>query len=373
MTPVVYGVAPGRVEILGNHTDYNAGAVLTAAIDRHIVAVGRAVDRPVLRARSLDLDDAAELSLTTIIPDTELHWSSYLKAVFGALERLGLEVGGMELIVLGNIPIGAGLSSSAAFEAAVARAVLAAYGQQVDPTVLARGLQQGENHYAGVQCGLLDQFSSICGRQGRVLYLDCATCEYEALSLGDPPPAIVVADSRVSRVLGRDAPYNQRRAECEEARTILEARLGRLLPGLCHVSRAELETWASEIPEPALFRARHVIGEHERVHAARDALGAGDVTRLGALFRESHASSQRFFDNSCEELDRLCVAAAAQPGVLGARLCGGGWGGCTVNLVEASQVDAFVTGMDTALASWDGPRPVLRACQAADGATGGRL
>ncbi len=346
---------------------------MAAAIDRHTIAVGRRIDQPCVRAWSTEMAAWAEIDLTALTPDPALRWSSYLKAAFGALVGFRFDLAGMELVIHSDIPIGAGLSSSAAFEAAVANAVLTACDLKVEPAALARALQQGENHYAGVQCGMLDQFSSICGRAGRVLYLDCATCDYEALPLGDPPPVLVVADSRVSRELGGEAPYNQRRAECEQAKAILEARLGRTLPGLCRASLAELEASADRIPEPALSRARHVIGEHERVRAARQALLMGDVDLLGSLLEASHVSSQQNFENSCEELDRLCAAAAGQPGYIGARLCGGGWGGCTINLVHAARVDAFVTGLERAAAPWSGPAPAIRICQAAEGARGVRL
>ncbi len=367
------GIAPGRVEILGNHTDYNGGAVLTAAIDRFVAVVGRAGRDTQVRVWSCDRKAHGEFSVTGLRPDDRPDWTSYVKSVFAMLASAGVSVGGMDLVIASDVPAGAGLSSSAALEASVARAVLAACPAFVEPLTLARLLQQGENEFAKVQCGLLDPFSTIHGQADRVIFLDCASGAHEILSLPAPAPALVVVDSRVSRQLGRDAPYNTRRRECEEARAALERRLGRRLNGLCAATPDELQQAASAIPEPPLSRARHVIGEHERVRAARAALTEGDVRRLGRLMEQSHRSSQRYFENSCEALDRLCALATRQPGYIGGRLCGGGWGGCTVNLVAADAVDDFVAGMARALAPWPGPRPVAHVCYASDGAIGRTL
>jgi galactokinase len=369
----VVGIAPGRVEILGNHTDYNGGAVLTAAVDRYVVVVGRPTSDPRVRAWSINLEAAGEFPLADLRADDRPDWTSYVKSVFAMLDQADVRAGGMDLVIASNVPAGAGLSSSAALEAAVARAVLQAYPAHIEPLALARLLQRGENEYAKVQCGLLDQFSTIHGQADRVVYLDCASAAHETLSLGTPAPAIVVVDSRVSRQLGHDAPYNTRRRECEQAKAALERELGRRLDGLCAATPAQLEQAAAAIPEPPRSRARHVIGEHERVLAAKAALAEGDVARLGRLMEQSHQSSQRFFENSCDALDRLCLAASGQPGYLGGRLCGGGWGGCTVNLVTADRVDDFRAGMTQAVSQWPDPKPVVHVCFASDGATGHTL
>ncbi|UCG17859.1 MAG: galactokinase [Phycisphaerales bacterium] len=369
--PVACGVAPGRVEILGNHTDYNGGAVLTAAIDRYVVAVGRPMARRCVRVHSAKLDRDAEIDLEVLTRDARPDWSSYVKSVFTVLGAAGVEPGGMEVVIASGVPIGAGLSSSAALEAALAMLVLCVRSATIDSVELARLLQRGENEYVGVRCGLLDQFSSLHGQADRLIFLDCTTCEHETLSLGSPAPAIVVVDSRVSReFVGNQAPYNLRREECELAAERLSRALGRTLTGLCRASSEELERYASDIPEPALSRARHVIGEHERVLAARVALKSGDVTRLGALMGESHGSSRRYFDNSCDALDQLCELAAGQGGLIGGRLCGGGWGGCTVNLVESGAVESFVAGMKRAVATLPEPTPQVHVCYASDGASG---
>jgi len=372
--PDACGVAPGRVEILGNHTDYNGGGVLTAAIDRYVVAVGRAIDEPVVRALSLDIPAPVEFRLDELSRESGGSWGDYVRCAFAALRWVDAPVGGAEIIVTGDVPAAAGLSSSAALEAAAAMLVLQLYPHPIEPLKLAATLQRGEHEVVGVQCGMLDQFSSLHGRSDCVLFLDCASNEHEALSLGPCPPAIVLCDSNVRRQLRRDAPYNVRRRECEEARQHLSRLLGRKLSGLCEVSSAELRAVQRDVPEPLLSRARHIIGEHERVIVARDYLRAGEAEHLGALMIESHKSSRMHFENSCPALDRLCERAAGQPGHLGGRLCGAGWGGCTVNLVASDAVESFIEGMRrTRGASPGDPPPEIHLCHATDGAQGWRL
>ncbi len=343
--PAACGVGPGRVEILGNHTDYNGGSVLTAAIDRHVVAVGRPIADPVVRVHALDLTASAEFRLDTLSPEGGADWSNYVKAVFAVLRQAGVRLGGMELAVAGDVPLGAGLSSSAALEAAVATLILRMHPHPLEKLELARLLQRGENEFTGVRCGLLDQFAALHGEADRVIFLNCLTGAHETLTLGSPAPALVLCHSGVSRELGQSASYNLRRAECEQAAACLSRLLGRPVPGLCTISSAELARLAPEVPEPWRSRARHVIAEHERVLAAREFLCQGAVDRLGPLLAESHASSRTLFENSCPALDRLCAAAARQEGCLGARLCGAGWGGCILALVVPEAVETFVAGL----------------------------
>ena len=372
-SPTACGVGPGRVEILGNHTDYNGGCVLTAAIDRHITAVGRPIARAVVRVHSMDLESSDEFGLDASGPERRTGWAGYVEAVFAVLRRAGVKIGGMEVVLCGDVPIGAGLSSSAALEAAVAMLILQFHPHPIDTLELARLLQDGENEFTGVRCGLLDQFSSIHGEEDRVIFLDCSTGAHETLPLGRPAPAIVICDSGVTRELGRDAPYNVRRSECEQAAAVLGRLLGRSVAGLCSVSSAELSVVASGIAEPLLSRARHVVEEHERVLAARDLLRTGPAERFGQLLAESHESSRTLFETSCAALDRLCAAAAGQPGCLGARLCGAGWGGCAVALVVSDAVDSFVEGMRTWWGRSGGSAADIQICYATEGAHGRQL
>ncbi|MFH0980379.1 MAG: hypothetical protein V2A79_02430, partial [Planctomycetota bacterium] len=320
---------------------------------------------------------------------------------FAVLRQAGVAVGGMEVVVTGDVPLGAGLGSSAALETAVAMLILRFHPHSLDTLELAKLLQRGENQFTGVRCGLLDQFSVLHGREDRVIFLHCGTDAHETLILGRSVPAIIICNSGVSRALGQDAPYNLRRAECEQAAMLLGRLLGRPVRRLCEISSAELATVTSGshpacgtgfpagrnnqleglsygnakrraepalLPEVLLSRARHVIEEHERVLAARDLLRRGMAHRLGPLLAQSHESSRALFENSCVALDRLCTAAAHQPGCLGTRLCGAGWGGCTVTLVAPDAVDAFLKGMSAVAGA-----SRIEVCYASDGARGWHL
>ncbi|MFH1418702.1 MAG: galactokinase family protein [Planctomycetota bacterium] len=365
------GIAPGRVEILGNHTDYNGGAVLTAAIDRYVVAAGRPLDEPRVRVRSVHHRETTSFSLDRLTPEPDAGWLAYVKSVFAVLRQAGVKIGGMELAIASNLPLGAGLSSSAALEAAIAMLVLELARRPIDRLELAKGLQRGEHEFAGVHCGLLDQFSVLFGRAGRVLRLDCATCDHEVLALGPDAPALVVCDSRMSRALGRDAPYNLRRSECKQAAERLRSLLNRPISHLCEVTLAELRDLETNLREPLFSRAVHVVSEHERVLAASAHLRAGDSHGLAKLLNASHESSRRWFENSTPALDRLCEIASGQPGFLGARLSGAGWGGAVLALVEPELTDEFVAGMTRdARPTAEFPAPEIIVCHAADGAAG---
>ncbi len=368
------GVAPGRVEILGNHTDYNGGAVLTAAIDRYVVAVGRPIDEPRIRVRSTHHQETASFPLDSLSPEPDASWPTYVKSVFAVLKKAGVTLGGVELAIAGNLPLGTGLSSSAALESAIAMLVLELSAHSIDRLELAKALQQGEHEFAGVHCGLLDQFSVLFGKANHVIRLDCATCKHEVLPLGPGAPAIVICDSRMPRSLGRNAPYNLRRRECEQATALLRSLLGRPISYLCEVGLDELRALEEELPEPLFSRAVHVITEHKRVLAASEHLRRGNPLAVARLLIASHESSRRQFENSTPALDRLCEVASRQPGFLGARLSGGGWGGAALALVEPELADAFVAGMThDARPTAEFPEPEMFICQATDGATRQRV
>ena len=364
-TPSACGVGPARVEILGNHTDYNGGSVLTAAIDRYVVAVGRPAAAPVVRVRSLNFSAAVEFRLDELVPGPPSDWSNYVKAVFAGLREAGVQTGGMDLVFAADVPVGAGLSSSAAFETALAMLILQAHPHPLDRLELARRLQRGEHDFAGVRCGLLDQFSSLFGEDDRLLMLDCGSSTHELLTLPSPSPALVLCHCGVTRALGRDAPYNVRRAECEQAAERLASLLRRPVANLCAVSSVDLERVESELAEPWRSRASHVIGEHERVLAAGAHLRAGELQAFGRLLTASHESSRDQFENSCPALDRLWAAAVRQPGCWGSRLCGAGWGGCTVSLVRPEAVEAFLAAMRAEAAVGE-----IHVCWASRGAEG---
>ena len=267
------GIGPGRVELLGNHTDYNGGCVLTAAIDRQVVVAGRRRSGRTVTVHSVAMNQTAAFDLGRPGRTPDAPWLIYVQAVVRALAEAGAAVPAFEAVITSDLPVGSGLSSSAALECATARLIECFTRIGLDSTALARLLQRAENEFVGVRCGILDQFSSLHGRAGTAIFLDCAALEYEHVPLGERAPSIVLCDSHTPRSLA-DGRYNERRSECEQAVALLSEALGRPVEMLCQVSLAEFETVASALPDVPAKRARHVIEEHDRVLRARDALGA---------------------------------------------------------------------------------------------------
>jgi len=331
--------APGRVNLIGEHTDYNEGHVLPLAIDR-TVAVAAAPQADAVHAYSLDYDQEDSFSLTEIRPLPEGGWRNYVRGVAWALREAGHGPRGLQLALSGDVPIGAGLSSSAALEVTVAAAFAAAGEIPLDPRDLAILAQRSENDFVGVQCGIMDQLAAVFGQAHHALLIDCRSLDVEPvpLSLDEQGMAVVIVDSAVRRALG-DSPYNQRRRECAQA----AAALG--VPALRDVTPDELETHRRELPPELYRRARHVATEEARVTAAVGALKRGDLEMLGRLLGQSHESLRDDFQVSCRELDLLVDLAARVEGVLGARLTGAGFGGCTLNLVRRESLDAFRCGV----------------------------
>ncbi len=380
--PSVQAEAPGRVELLGNHTDYNGGLVLAAAIDRVTVVVGSAKPERKAHAHSINFQQSEQFDIETIAhdPGEAGSWSRYVRGVVWALqEARGSLTGGFAVSIAGNVPLGAGLSSSASLQASLALFLLAAklVGRgataELDDEArmeLAKVLRHSENDFVGVQSGLLDQFSVLFGRAGFALSLDCRDLSYERLPLGDPSPAIVVCDSKTSRRLA-DGMYNQRHAECERIVAYFREQKGAgEVRWLRDVSLEDLESHWDRLDTTGRRRARHVLTENERVRQGSKALRSGDLATFGRLMSASHASSRDDFENSANALDALVEAAEAAPGFLGGKLSGAGWAGCTVNLVHAAQADAFAESVRQSYAQRTGTVPEIHICHAADGAFG---
>ncbi len=329
--------APGRVNLIGEHVDYNDGLVLPFAINRSVMCAFARRDDDVVRAHSIDYGE----QVTVSDHDAASGWAAYVGGVLAALRDEGYAPGGMDLAVAGDVPQGSGLSSSAAMEVAVAGAFREAFALDLDAVRLAKLCQRAENEYVGVQCGIMDQFASALSQRDHALLIDCRSLAYEAvpLRLAEAGLSVVIANSGASRELAGSA-YNQRRRECEQAVVELRERLGR--PGLASlrdVTPSDLD--GIEIDGVPMRRARHVVSEIARVGAAVDALRSDDFAALGALMQESHLSLRDDYEVSSPELDLLVGLATAQDYVVGARLTGAGFGGCTVNLVRADAVDAF--------------------------------
>ena len=331
--------APGRVNLIGEHTDYNDGFVLPMAIDRGTaVAIAARPDRK-LRIWSLNLEDSVELDLDRLGPGRRGSWPDYAEGVAAALISRGASLSGADIAVQSDVSIGGGLASSAALEMALASALLAVSGCRMDLLSLALAGQEAEHTHAGIHCGIMDQFVSVHALKDHAILLDCRSLEAKQIPLHLQDYQAVICDSRVRHALA-SSEYNRRRQDCETGvRLLREAIPG--LRSLRDVSLAEFDAHESGLPEPVRIRCRHVIGENARTLAAADALSRGDLTRMGALMSASHRSLRDHFQVSCPELDLLVETALAQPGVLGSRMTGGGFGGCTVTLVKKNRIDSF--------------------------------
>ncbi|HEY3355198.1 MAG TPA: galactokinase [Polyangia bacterium] len=356
--------APGRVNLIGEHTDYNGGFVLPAAIDRetHVAAAPRADRRLVLR--SLDVAGEREHDLEAPAPAAR-DWSTYVVGVARVLEAQGLRLPGADLMIAGDVPLGAGLSSSASLEVAAALALLGLAGAARDGVELARVCQAAENEHVGARCGIMDQFAAVHGRAGAALLLDCRTLAWEPVPL-PAGVALVICNTMVKHTLAAGE-YNVRRAECEDS----VRRLARVRPGvraLRDLTPADLPACEADLAPALARRCRHVVTENARVLEAAAALRAGDLARLGALMQASHASLRDDYAVSCDELDAMVRAATATPGCLGARMTGGGFGGCTVNLVREDAVAAFRDAVTRRYRHETGIAAEVYVCRAAAGA-----
>ena len=327
--PLYVARAPGRVNLIGEHTDYNDGFVLPVAIDREVCIAARSRDDRVVRLYATAFDAWAEFSLDAI-PPAQGDWRDYVAGVALHLQRAGWALRGMDAVIRGNVPIGAGLSSSAALEVAAVTIFEAISGFRLDPLRKVRLCQRAENEFVGVRCGLMDQFIATLGQEGHALLIDCRSLEHRPVPI-PAQVAIVIADSRVRRALA-DSAYNERRAQCEEA----VRRLG--VAALRDVTPEQLRVRSTELPPLIRRRAQHVVEENQRVLDAAAALEQDDLVTFGQLMDASHASLRDLYEVSTPELDALVEIARAVPGCYGSRLTGAGFGGCTVSLVDQGAV-----------------------------------
>jgi galactokinase len=356
-------VAPGRVNLIGEHTDYNDGFVLPMAIGRAAVAVFRRRRDRVLRAHSLAVDDTQERPLDALAAPGGSDWMSYVAGVAWAFQAEGLPACGLDLVVDGDVPIGAGLSSSAALELATARALAAAAGVPWDPVRMAKLAQLAENRYVGMNCGIMDQFASAACEQGNALLLDCRSLETRPVPV-PAQAAVVVMDTGARRELAGSA-YNDRRAACER----VVAELARRRPGVRALrDLAQLEAARGGLDRVDFERASHVVPENRRPLELADAFASGDLSRAGRLMNESHFSLRDRYEVSSEELDLITEIARRQPSCYGARMTGAGFGGCAVALVDASAVDTFSASVLPAYRERIDLPAALYACRPAAGA-----
>lgn len=338
VAPTVVSYAPGRIEVLGNHTDYNEGYVFSAAINYGTFFAVAANNDGVNRIVAGDLMHEVTFPLTDAKPVTEDTWANYVIGTVAGLSKVKQQTQGINAMFLGNIPLGSGLSSSAALEMCTAKAVCKLFGITADEVTLAKIGQAAERDYAGCSCGLLDQISSLCGAYGKLVKTDFRTLKVETVDMG-PSVCFLMCNTHAKHALG-DGQYNTRRQACEDAMRYFATKLPHPVTALRDVSMAEWEAHKDGLDPIVANRAAHPIGEDERVLKGTELLAKGDIAAFGQLLFDSHESSRTMFENSCEELDDVVAAAKTVPGVLGARLSGGGFGGSAVVLVNACDADA---------------------------------
>ncbi len=337
--PQLYVKAPGRINLIGEHTDYNMGFVLPAAIDKHIL-FGFAANNTeeVCRLRALDMNGSYECSLKDI-QKTEHSWVNYLLGVVQQFQKRSIEVKGFDCVFAGNIPIGSGLSSSAALECGFARGLCELGGVTLEKWEIARIGNQTENQFLGIQSGILDQFSSTFGAKDKVMLMDCRsqTFEYVPLELGNC--CLVLINCNVKHEHTTSG-YNDRPSECKQAVELLQKDYPNI-ENLRDVTPSMLEKSASNLPQTLLNRCQFILAENERVHQFCEHLKAGEILPLGELLYQSHHGLQHLYEVSCDELDLLVDFTRNIPEVLGARMMGGGFGGCTLNLMKKENSHAI--------------------------------
>ncbi len=347
--PEVVSYAPGRIEVLGNHTDYNEGFVFSAAINFGTFFAASKSASTACRLVAGDLMKEVTFDVTAVEPSKSDTWQNYVKGTLVGLAALKPIAGGFDGMFLGNIPLGSGLSSSAALEMCTGLALGKLYGIQSDKVTLAKIGQKAEHTYAGCKCGLLDQISSLAGEEGKLVKTDFRTVAYETVTVG-MDACFLMCNTHAKHALV-DGAYNDRREACEQAAAHFANTLRHPVHALRDVSMAEWAIYKRGLPETVANRAAHPIGEDERVLKGAELLAKGDLPGFGALMFDSHESSRHLFENSCEELDAVVDAAKKIPGVLGARLSGGGFGGSVVVLVHPRDAETASIALANAYAA----------------------
>jgi len=357
--------APGRVNLIGEHTDYAEGFVMPAAIDfATLAAISPRGDGKIV-VYSENYGKERVFDAVNLPVEASLHWSDYPMGVVAMLARDGCEIPGFSLSLWGDVPLGSGLSSSAAVEVATALAVVSLNGARYTGAQIARLCQRAENEFVGANSGIMDQFISANGAEDHALLLDCRDLSYRLVPL-PANVALVIANTMVKHAVA-GGEYSCRRAEVEEACAVI-ARHRPEVKFLRDATVDDLANWGSEMTANALKRGRHVITENLRTVAAADALERGDMAEVGRLMAEAHWSYSHDFEASCVEADAMVELAQDLPGLLGARLTGGGFGGCTVNLVERSKAPAFAEALAGRYEGRIGIHPQIHICHASGGA-----
>jgi len=363
--PAQIYAAPGRVNLIGEHTDYAEGFVMPAAIDfATLAAISPRTDGQIVLYAENFAEERA-FPADALPTHGTGHWSDYPLGVMAILAGEGYKIPPLSLSLWGDVPLGSGLSSSAAVEVATAAAILGLLGVTIPGPQLARLCQRSENEFVGANCGIMDQFISVNGQEDHALLLDCRDLSFRLAPIPHDV-ALVIANTMVKHSVA-GAGYTTRRAEVEEACAVLASHRPEI-KFLRDATPDDLTKWGHEIPPNSLKRARHVITENLRTVAAAEALLRGDLVELGRLMHEAHISYSQDFEGSCPEADTMVELAQDLPGLIGARLTGGGFGGCTINLVEKPHAAAFAAALKDRYHKATGIDPEIHICHASDGA-----
>jgi len=353
--------APGRVNVIGEHTDYNDGFVLPMAIERYTVIAGDRNDSREVTLHSVTTGETATFNVREPLTRGEPSWSNYVRGVVAGFQQRPIKVPGFDAVIASTVPFGGGLSSSAALEVATATLLEAITGEKLEPIEKALLCQKAEHEFAGVPCGIMDQFTSILARENHALLLDCRSRTTIPVAMTDPSITVLMINTNVRHKLA-DGEYAKRRSQCQTAASALK------VPFLRDASAKALKAGRSKMEPIAFRRARHVISENERTREAAWAIQAADWATVGRLMYASHDSLRDDYEVSCQELDVMVDLAKPIRGVFGARMTGGGFGGCTINLVAVEAVGEFTQTIRNGYAQATGKKSGVFICSAADGA-----
>jgi galactokinase len=359
--------APGRVNLIGEHTDYNDGFVMPVAIEKKIIMLAQLRPDTKVNAYSIDYDQSIEFSLNRLIFNEDKMWANYIMGVIDELQKSTYQLQGFNLMFTGDIPQGTGLSSSAALEIVTALAITDLHNIDISGVEMALLAQRAENNFVGVQCGIMDQYISRLGKKDHALLIDCRTNDYDLVPFKNEDYKIVICNSNVERGLV-DSEYNQRREECNQAVEFLNSKIAKEIKALRDVDLESLKKFKGQLEEKVYKRAHHVVSENRRVLASQKALQKNDIKKFGELMYASHKSLRDDYEVSSKELDLLVELAKKEEGTAGARMTGAGFGGCTVNIVKTDRVKDFAKNIRKSYKEVSGLTAEVYISNPADGA-----
>ena len=367
VSAVIHAKAPGRVNLIGEHTDYNDGFVMPIAIQYHVNILAAPREDDEIHLYSVDFSAQSRFSLDRIDFDNQQPWSNYQRGVFDQFKKSGEFLRGADMLIQGNVPIGSGLSSSAAVEMATAVAVRSLCQIDISMVELVKLSQRAENQFVGMNCGIMDQFISGMGKKGMALLLDCRSLDFELIPFPSETYAVMILNTKVKREL-TGTEYNERRNQCEEGVRLLRQQMPQI-QALRDVSVSDFEKYKSLLPELVQKRCHHVIYENERTHIFAKALQENNASMMGRTLLESHENLRDFYEVSCEELDLMVDLAMSVPGVIGARMTGAGFGGCAIALVEKGTETQVEQKIRDNYPSKTGIEPEIYISEPSEGAT----